>query len=101
MLRSMGLPITLFGERVGDRRERLRLTLAQREVDGQGPLPSSAPAAGRAATSTSTKRTQVYILMLQPPSLMPAFNLANGVWSELRHDGQRSVPEQTPLTLRR
>ena len=103
MLRSMGLPITLFGERVGDRWERLRLTLAQREVDGQGPLPSSAPAAGRAATSTSTKRTQV-VHTHASASLIDA-RIQLGKWSleraEARLAAQRAranAPDAAALT---
>jgi U4/U6 small nuclear ribonucleoprotein PRP4 len=41
-LRSMGLPVRLFGENLADIRDRLRMELARREILHEGNLPSAA-----------------------------------------------------------
>ena len=82
VLRSMGHPITLFGERVGDRRERLRLLLAQREIDGEAPLSSfsTGPASAEPQTgSTGPVRTTV-VHTHASPSLIEA-RVDIGKWS--------------------
>ncbi|KAF6260005.1 WD40-repeat-containing domain protein [Scenedesmus sp. NREL 46B-D3] len=59
MLRALGEPVTLFGEREMERRERLRKHLAEREAAGEG-APDGAPLIGQVVVEEAEMQRQLF-----------------------------------------